>query len=377
MTRATRHATALALIAVASAIPAYTVHDVHEYMAYAAAAVRPPWFTHWPVEYPPASILVMLPALAGQGGFIAAMAAAAWMLAVVLERQSPAMAARWLWLVALGAIYTALGRYDLWPALCTTLAVLAGQRRRWAAAWGWSLAAACLKLYGAVLWPVLLAAEWHQTGRLRWDRLGAAAGGFLLSFLLPALGAGVKVFSTWRWLLARPVEVESLAAPALAALGGRLVMAYNSVSLVSHWDHLAELVLTAGLATAMGWLLVQVATGRVTWERGAAVAVTWLVVTGKVLSAQYLLWLFPLWVLAWPDGLPPAAYVAAALTSLFYPVASALFPATPAYWTIDALRGLALISMGLQGWPWRTPVSRVASGALAGLEATVSRDESP
>jgi hypothetical protein len=359
VTRAGRHTLALGLFAAVSVVLSWRVLDLVEYARYAHALFRPPMFSRWPHEYPPASVLVMLPTLGGRWAFYAAALLAAMVLQYRLEQANTAWAARWLWLVGLGGLAVVVGRYDIWPTLCVTLAVLAGRAGRWRAAWWWSVAAAALKLFGAVLWPVLLVAEWRETRRVRWDRLGWAVGVFAATFLLPAMRAGSRAFSAWRWFIVRPVEVESLAAPLVAALGGRLRFVYGSVSILSRWDRPAEVLITlVGLAGIAGTLYVFYR-GRITWERAAALAVTWLVLGGKVLSAQYLLWLYPLWVIAWPDGLPATTYATAALTTLLYPVASTFWAGTPLYWAVDAGRGLALLAVGLNGRPWM-PLVRLA-----------------
>jgi hypothetical protein len=363
----------LAAILVAGALLGYGSYDVHEYVGYAHQWLTPPLFSRWPREYPPAAVLVMLPALAGRTGFMVATGLVAAVLALVLARRSAALARRWIWLVMLGGLLTIVARYDVWPALAATLAVTAGSARAWRAAWWWTLVAAVLKLFGLVLWPVLLAAEWRETGRLRVDRLVFSGLLFLASWLLPWLVAGSRAFSTWKWLVVRPVEIGSIAAPVLAALGGRVAYRFYSFSVLSRWDRPAEAVLTALAVAGVLLAAAEVARGQLSWERGAAMAVTWLVIGGKVLSVQYLLWLYPLWVLAWPEGLPASTYLTALLTTVVYPFLTGMVGAggSPLYWVAQGLRDVALVAVGIEGmWPSPPMAGKQGSrpGPLASAE---------
>lgn len=155
----------LAATAVFGAFPT----DVQEYRYYAQE-----FLTHfgrlWPFEYPPASIIPMMPAALSPFAFGFAMAGIGLAVYETLRRVAPQAASWWLVLTLAGAMFTTGGRYDIVPAACCLWGVLAAERRNWRAAWFWSAVAACLQWFGAVLWPLWLIAEWRETGRWRLDR---------------------------------------------------------------------------------------------------------------------------------------------------------------------------------------------------------------
>src|SRR5258708_4932238 len=116
-----------------------------------------------PPDYPPAALGLFavgyvppLPAFA--------LVFAAWMLLVatagraVLERfVSPQAARSYSLVLLLGCAATVLSRFDIVPAVLTLVALLAMERRRWVIAAVVVAVATALKLYPAVLLPVMLA----------------------------------------------------------------------------------------------------------------------------------------------------------------------------------------------------------------------------
>ncbi len=296
--------------------------DVHEYARYALAFAAHP-FARWPVEYPPAAVAVMVPAALSPLAFAFAMLAMAAIVWRALALDCRPAAQRWLTWMAAGATLTALGRYDLVPTACALCALLCAERRRWTGAWGLSLAGACLKWFPAMLWPLLLIAEWHETGRWRWDRATLSGALFAASYGLAWLGAGGHAWSSIGWFLHRPIEVESLAASVLVLVGHSLqvVHSFRSENLVGRGTVLIQHIMLA--AQVVGQVVVWglFVRRRVTLREAATLAMTWLVAVGSVLSAQYLMWVLPFWALTWPSlRLGRWPLVVSLATTVVYPV---------------------------------------------------------
>lgn len=344
--------------------------DLYEYAYYAARALHPPWFSHWPVEYPPLALLTFLPAYWGVGVLQLCLAFGTLLLWMRLRQASPAGARRWVVLLALGGVGTILGRYDVFPTLMGVLAVLDLEAGRFRWAWVWSWASAALKLFGAALWPLIFIAEWRARRRLPVWSLAGVVTAMVLTWFVPLLTTPDAALTWVAWLLRRPIEVESLAAPVelLWAHHAHFVASFGSYNIVSRHAGLIGLLLLGVLAIAEVRIWMGLYTGRLDIRTAAALAVTWLLLTGKVLSAQYLLWVFPLWALA-ADGtwLYPWGYAAALLTTVVFPVLYQTTESVLWYVAAATLRNLALVAAtavlwranpAASGWAWAPSIMR-------------------
>jgi hypothetical protein len=210
----------------------------------------------------------------------------------------------WVWLLGvplLGA--TAYARFDLLPGVLAGVALLlVGSHSRLSAA-AVAIAAA------AKLWPVLLlpALAARPRGRVTVVLTTLAIGAGLAGASVLLTGWG-RLLSPLTWQQNRGLQVESvLATPAM------LAWALDPGGHVVHYsDHNAYEVIGAGVPallaactvlTVVGGLLLGALWSRA-WRHGAELspdAVAWLclsavtmfLVTSKVLSPQYLLWLLP------------------------------------------------------------------------------------
>lgn len=228
-------------------------------------------------------------------------------------------------------------RYDLFPALLTLLALLCAQRGLPGLAGWWLGCGVAAKLYPLVLLPIFAAyylvdGDWRALLRLG---LGSALA--VLGALLPfALLAPDDLFTFLSYHQQRGLQVESLPAGAIMLARGlgwteaEMVYNYGALHLVSP---LAE--------TALGWLpfalvglfaLVlarstacfrseQRATGAIdtgTLANSCVAALLVFIITNKVLSPQYLIWLLPFAPLL---GLRQAGLLAVicAVTTLLFP----------------------------------------------------------
>lgn len=204
-------------------------------------------------------------------------------------------------------------RFDLLPALLTALAVVAILERR--AGWAGVLIGlgALVKLYPLVLVPVVVAI-WLARG----DRMGLVAFfaglGFTVAIvLLPfSVLAGDAAWSFVTYHSARGLQVESVAAGFIllgAVLRGQTVPFEFEFGAVHVAGAAADrflavqpvlLVLGPLVVAAIGYLVARsevAALGRVRAATviGLALAVvTMFIVTNKVVSVQYVVWLLPL-----------------------------------------------------------------------------------
>ena len=335
---------ALLALPVLSAGFAHMSQDVVEYHRYALAFLAHPG-TAWPIEYPPAAILAMVPA-ASPIIFTLVMVLVGLILYGVLRNADRTAGQLWLMGCVLGAVFTATGRFDLLPSLLVVLAVLSAERGRWAQAWAWAAAAAALQWFGAVLGPIWLIAEWRATGRWRWDRAGLAASAVLATYGVAAVGAGEHAaLSSVVWYLHRPVEIESFAATLGAVLGPlRLVHSFGSWNVLGTQMRALRIGFIVAQAAGQGLLWVSYAQGRIGTRTAAALAVTWLVLAGTLFSAQYLLWMLPLWALA--DWRPRwLLLLVCLLTTVDYPFSFFIFHTEMGTLAAASIRNLALLAL--------------------------------
>ena len=185
-----------------------------------------------------------------------------------------------------------LSRFDLWPALLATgaLVALAQGRHRL----GWALLGAAV---AAKLWPLVLvppALVWSaRHGRVRAAGYGAA---MLAAIVVPFLVVAPHgLVDSITGQASRPLQVESLGAALLTTFGDpRIVDSHGSQNIGGHG------ALGAGFALAQAAVLVALwiafARGPATRDRlirYAAACICAFVAFDKVLSPQYLLWLIP------------------------------------------------------------------------------------
>jgi hypothetical protein len=203
-------------------------------------------------------------------------------------------------------------RYDLFPALLTALALLCVVRQRpgWAGIWlGLGVAA---KLYPAVL--LLVFGAYYLAGKNRPAllRLALGSAGALAATLLPfVLIAPGPLLSFLRYHELRGLQLESLPAGVIVlahVLGitpARLEFNYGALHVASPLAGAVLSWLPVAFVVLFGVVLVsgmarfreeQAADGRVSRESLVAYSVAALlafIITNKVFSPQYVIWLLP------------------------------------------------------------------------------------
>jgi Glycosyltransferase family 87 len=276
------------------------------------------------VEYPPLAFAVILPPrLAGTGydtftsafsalmGVCLAVAAAATAAAAAALGRSRTRQLAAGAFVAVGpalAGSVSLTRFDLWPVALVALALWALAARRDGMAGALLGLAVAAKLWPALALPAALAVA-ARRGALRPAALGAALGaGVPFAFAL-----GLSPGGLWHALSlqgGRPVQIESLAAAALASLSAIGIGGPYSVVTSSGSQNLSGglVGVVGGLSTALSLvtiaaaLVLGVRAARRARDEHAAIselarftlaAVAAGIAFGHVLSPQFVLWLLP------------------------------------------------------------------------------------
>jgi hypothetical protein len=330
-----------------------------------SSLVAPP-FHALPLEYPPLTLLIFTPALFAplayyQMTFAILMALMVVFIYWLLLRYTPRGAAlAFAGYMLIGAWATAEARFDLVPAALALLCVIAAGRRRWTFAYIALAIAFLLKIYPLLFLPALFIAE-QQDAR----RFYTTPQSFPLTALPAELWRTIRGFRQWRWkntliffaiLLGvtgffalldfrgavlsqlnyfanRPVQVESTASPILFlatrfGIAGHTAYTFGSINIVSALGEPVALVFDALLVLGYLYTIYLQWRGKLEITQAFIAILLVFIVTGKVFSPQYLMWLIPLlvysgaynrfWLITW--GLMSL------LTTIIYPY---LYTRTP------------------------------------------------
>jgi hypothetical protein len=298
------------------------------------------------VEYPPLAtglfwLVGRAPGdyrLAFSLAMMACLAAAAVATSVAAARLGLGLRRR---LVAVGLVCLApliLGtllqtRYDLVVTALLAAMLAAGLSGRFGWAWGALGVAIALKLVPVLLIPVLFI--WHASARGRPAARGglAATGVGVVATVLPALL--IAPAGAWRaveYHLARPPEIESLAAAVVQAIGlpARQVGSFGSENVEGTAAAVLSAVTTLLVAVLVVAIALRVRRGlRRRPDAASALAVQGVAATlvaavafAKVLSPQYVVWLLPATLLI--EG--RRGWAAAALTTAAMGATQVVFP---------------------------------------------------
>ncbi len=378
--------------------------DPVEYHLYAKLFwTHKPLFHEFPKEYPPLSLLpfslTLFPAskthfywvFAGWMAFLVCLSYI-W-LARTVSRHTAIVYALYL---LVGAMGTLLMRFDLWPALATLGALMLAERRHYS--WAYALLAlgVLLKLYPAFLVPVLMAYQWRdsapsrpasETGapeqrlRLRerlmqaralagsktaglaasrdlWVRGWPILGGVGVFVLLVALGFSVPASLNWqgtvsefKYNFVRPIQIESVPA-SLLWLGtffgfpARANNSFASLNLVGPLDTYLKSLSLYALAGGSLFVCWRVLRGKLTLGEAFVATIALVLVSNKLLSPQYLIWILPL--VAYVQGFDLLWLGICALTTLIFPFIYQtrhpilLVPTNPAFLPTIAVRNALL-----------------------------------
>ncbi|HEX9038121.1 MAG TPA: glycosyltransferase 87 family protein [Ktedonobacterales bacterium] len=291
-----------------------------------------------PREYGPLSLLVFsVPLLAPTDWYdtvfhvlmCGLILGVAWLLARVGPRGAGHL---WLLYTLLGAMLEAAGRFDILPAALTLIALLAAQRQRMNLAYAAVALGTLLKYYPLALLPLLLIETW----RLRRERPVWMGPAIFAAIVTAGEGMAVlidpmRALEPLGFLGARCVEAEAFPATvdyfwaSLIHQQVRFVPStlYSSTCQIGPGSDIiptvVALVGVAGLG-GMYWLFLR---GRLALSSGFLFVIGIAILSAKVFSVQYLLWLSPF--IAYIYGMQAGAVLGwgavCLLTSLYYPVA--------------------------------------------------------
>ncbi|HEY7834975.1 MAG TPA: hypothetical protein VIG30_15475, partial [Ktedonobacterales bacterium] len=317
--------------------PNLSALDPQLYHRYALAFwTGPHAFQSLPVEYPPLAVLpfglTLVPPLPDYlSVFMLWMGALLFLGYLALLRfTTPGRALAYLVYLTLGTAATVLARYDLVVALITLAALWAAGRRRFALAYVLLAVGIPLKLYPAFLLPLVVL--WHgcaaaraaeradgamsvpapasrmtPLARIGWTPaslapallgalfcLGIAAAGFVGAALL----SGGAALSSLTYASARPIQVESTPATLLwlgSFLGfpARADFSYGSNNITGPLADMLSSLALAALVAGCVWVYWRLARGRLTLGQAFVACLCVVLVTNKIFSAQYLIWVLP------------------------------------------------------------------------------------
>lgn len=346
--------------------------DVDEYHQYALAFwTQQPLLHALPAEYPPLAIapftLTLLPPAQDYH-----LVFALWMVALTLLGYAGFVrfAGRrrgltYILYLLLGAAATLLARFDIVPALVTLAALWATERRRFSAAYALVAAGTLLKLYPAFLLPVVAIAHWQTLSAsgspsfsssaspssssvssvvnssssassasslrtLRSLLCSPVAGGVAFCALLTAAGfAGALALNTagtlsaFRYAALRPLQIESTPASLMwlgSLVGIPALPNYSFVSLNLSGPLDAWLRPLSAVALVAGVCLVywRQARGQLSVGRAFLGCLCVVLVTNKIFSPQYLIWVLP--VAAAVEGFDSLWVALCLLTWLDFPM---------------------------------------------------------
>lgn len=341
----------------------------HTYGERVVAGLVP--YRDFPFEYPPGALpAIVAPALVSDTEtayrvvFVGLMGVAAFLgvllMAATLGRLGTSGVERRWTLALVGVLPLALGgviltRFDLVPAALVTAALLLALSGRLRAAALVAGIGAAVKLYPALLLPLLAAATLRRAGRSDAARVLALGLAPVVAVYLPFFVlAPDGVLDSFGRQLGRPLQIESLGAGVLLALHqlAGLSLEWKSGSgsqnLTGSEADVLAVLLGVGQVAAVALVWASFARGPATAERlvrHACAAVVAFVALSKVLSPQFLVWL----VLLVPLVGGARRYWTLALLTLACAETAVWFPAL--YWELvrefDPLASWLVLARGL------------------------------
>ncbi len=350
----------LALGALAWAMAAMMPHaDVQLYAHYASLALRAPVLHLLPKEYPGTSIgLFLLPRLLPMPYVLSfSIFAELALFALLISSDGlpgrPGWSRRLVIYLALGTLAVLVARYDILPALAMLLAVERARSERWGRAWSWAVFGALLKLFPILLLPGFLLAERRRTGRWAIRRIVAATAVFAATAAAQIIHASGSLSSPFAYEFHRGFELESLPST-LTLLASPLhvywLNAFGAIETAGplHGAIGAFLDLLVVVALAAIWRLAS--KGRLSIEATSLAVVTVAVLGDKAFSAQYLIWLVPLWAY-WE--IRRGWLVVAGLTTIVFPfMFFEAYVLGPAYYLPTAVAGLRNVVLLVSTLSW-------------------------
>ncbi len=311
------------------------------------SSVAYPPFQMLPLEYPPLtlaifSLALFAPLLYYQVIFAVLMALTSALIYWLLLRYGPRGAAlAFAFYLLIGAWTLALERFDLVPAALTLLCLIAAERKHWTVAYIAIASGFLLKIYPILFLPALFIAEQQDAQRFyipltsltfktlpgelwctlqgmrhwRWKNtllllgiLLGVTGFFALFDFQGAVLSQVSYFSN------RPMHVEATGSTLLwlGTLIGfpvHIVYSFGSINMISALAGIVALLFEMLFVLGYVYIIFLQWRGKLDIVQTCIALLLVFIVTGKVFSPQYLIWVIPLlaysgafsnlWLVAW------------------------------------------------------------------------------
>ncbi len=319
-----------------------------------------------PYEYPllslvPFSLGLIAPTAWYQVAFALWMLLLAGVIFCVLSKtRSTSAAIAFAIYLVLGNWGSAAARFDLVPAALILGAVIMAGRTKWKWAYALLALATMFKFFPILLVvPFLIAQQkqysnkWHTWHR--WSALGVYLGiCAIVTFLSFALNI-VDTISPLGYFLNRPVQIESAPA-AILWLGSfwgyplQFVYTFGSLNVISPLSNdvslLSLICLGAGLLYTF-WLQWR---GKLDIYTASLITVLIILITGKVFSPQYLIWIAPLlafvgkanwkWLIIWGSVGLLTTWI---WPNMYYAVTLMQVPLLPGFYPVVLVRSMIML----------------------------------
>jgi hypothetical protein len=325
-------------------------------------------FRNLPFEYPllsiiPFSLGLIAPAAWYQVAFaIWMLLLAAFIYFILYKTRSTGAAIAFAFYLVIGNWGSAAARFDLVPAALILGSVILAARSKWKWAFALLALATMFKFFPVVLVIPFLITQQKQNDRKwyswhRWSALVLFCGICILATLLSFSLNIANTINPFLYFFNRPIQVESLPAT-LLWLGKfwgypfQIIQSYGSVNIASALNDNISLGSSVCMATGLLYTFWLQWRGKLDIYTASLLTVLIIIITGKVFSPQYLIWLAPLvafvgqanwkWLVTWGAvGL---------LTTWVYPnmydqVPLKYVPLLPAFYPVVFVRDLLIFGL--------------------------------
>jgi hypothetical protein len=351
---------------------------------FAAQSPEKPYHT-LPHEYPwltllPFSLALIVPMHWYQVAFAIEIFLLIGSIYVVLQRwrSQQAALAYALYLLVTNAS-TAVARIDIIPAGLSLFALICMVHKRWNWAFVLLALATLSKIYPVVLLvPFVLALQRSTAGKwYAWHKWLPVALFVGICVLVTAMSLALSLVGTLAplgYFVHRPVQIESLLASILwicSRLGKtslKYVFTFDALNILSPWSLSVTFLLTVLLVVGLlstWWLQWR---GYMDLAMACLLTLLIVIVTGKVFSPQYLIWILPLvayvgqgnrwWLFFWVV----VGYLTSWIYPYMYPVTSSytlLMDYLPRFYLLTAARNFLLLGFVVGILIWRSGLSAI------------------
>jgi hypothetical protein len=322
-------------------------------------------FRNLPYEYPLLSIIPFSLGLIAPTAWYQ-VAFALWMLLlaaiiffILSKTRSTSAAIAFAFYLVIGNWGDAAARFDLVPAALILGSVLLAARTKWKWAFALLALATLFKFFPVLLViPFLITQQMQSSERWyswhRWSALGVYCGICVVVTLLALSLNIVDTINPFLYFFNRPIQVESVPATILwlGKFWGypiKIIQTYGSVNILSALSQTVSLVSSSCLIVGLLYTFLLQWRGKLDIYTASLLTILIIIITGKVFSPQYLMWIAPLlafvgkanwkWLITWG--------IIGLLTTWIYPnmyntVPLKYVPLLPAFYPVVLVRDLLI-----------------------------------